>query len=85
MSASRNYKQKKHVPIGGKSHHISQSQNDMANHGIWLLWAGGNLEGTGQKSENSSASHRGSDRSRVLRVGRFVTFGVFGVHSVSSL
>ena len=28
---------RKHVPFGGKRHYTKQSQNDMANHVIWLL------------------------------------------------
>ena len=44
-------------PIGGKMHHINQSQNYMAMHSIWLLRKRSKLwEGKRQKRDSISVS-----------------------------
>ena len=54
---------KKHIPIGGKQPHTSQSQNYMANLVIWLLRNRWKLwEGRRQNSDGDSDSDRDSNR-----------------------
>ena len=72
VSATRKCLQtKKHIPIGGKRHHINQSQNYMANHVIWLLRNRGSCGRDGGKRVTAA----------VTETVRFVTYSVFEVYS----
>ena len=81
VSATRKCLQaKKHVPIGGKGHHMTQSQNYMANHMIWLL---GNRGSCGRDSSGklTAVVMVTETKTETASFERFVTYSVFGLYS----